>query len=356
MPVKFRYHLLFWILFFIVIEVLFTIRISGEVLGTRAVTTVQFKLHPYRLQLIGLPMKIVFFYHNALYLLPLYTRRKSLLLYAGLVLGAAGICYLVDYYIVTGLYLTSGVRPMVISESYTFYLQKMLPLFYLIILGLSSAFFFIKEWFKNERQKRELLQLQHHTELALLKYQVNPHFLFNTLNNLFSIAQARQVTELEHGIAKLSGMMRYLIYESNTEFIPLEREVQYIRDYMDIYRLRISENENTELSIRVWGSLQEYKIAPFLLIPLVENSIKHGYHFKSRSSVKVELGVTEKGDLNLEIVNTDHSKVSRLPGDTSGIGLNNVRKRLELIYRKGHELYTGARDGYFITKLSIKLV
>jgi two-component system, LytTR family, sensor kinase len=356
MPGKIAFHILFWILFFFVIEVLFTIRISGEVLGAQPVTTVHFNLQPYRLQLIGLPMKITFFYLNALYLLPVYTRRKSLLLYSGLLLATAGICYITDYFIVTELYLKSGILSMMVKGSYTYYLEKVLPLFYLIILGLSSAWFFIYEWFKNEKQKREMLQMQYNTELALLKYQINPHFLFNTLNNLFSIAQGHNIKELEYGIAKLSGMMRFMIYESNTGFIPLEREVQYIRDYIDIYRLRIGETERTEMSIHVRGTLQGYQIAPFLLIPLVENAIKHGYNFKCRSSVKVDLGVTGNGDLNLEIVNTDHSATGKAPGDSSGIGLQNVKKRLELIYKKAHELYTGTQNGYFITKLTIKLI
>lgn len=349
-------HILFWIFFCLLIELLFTIRITGQVISVDydSTTRTNFLLRPYRLQLMGLPTKIAFFYINLLLILPLYARRKKIGFYILKLLAIAIVFYSIDYLVITKIYLNNLPTTIYIAESYDFYLFKMLPLLYFLILGISTSYFFVTQWITNEKQKRESISLQLTNELALLKYQINPHFLFNTLNNLFSIAQKHEIRELESGIATLAGLMRFMIYESNTEKISLHKEVQYIKDYIGLYKLKLDASDFTELSFIVEGKTENRSIAPFLLIPLVENAIKHGLNFKYRSIVKINLLINDN-ELTFTIVNTTHDQTKFGNDEHSGIGLKNVSRRLSLIYPDQHQLDTRAENGYFFTNLKITL-
>jgi len=228
------------------------------------------------------------------------------------------------------------------------HVQPVLLLAFLVIEGIAIAYFFLKEWAKSE-----LLQLS--TENKFLRSQVNPHFLFNTLNNLFSLAQREGKGDLADKIAKLSGMMRYMIYESNTDRVPLASELSYLEDCIVLHQMRYAGDEAAvTLHYPEPATVAAVQVAPMLFIPFLENAFKHGVAIGRHSSIT--LSITVNGNkLVFTCENTDHSSVQKLEEEQGGIGLENVRRRLELVYPGRHQLRACQEDGKYIVNLQIDL-
>lgn len=220
---------------------------------------------------------------------------------------------------------------------------------FLAVAGLSIAYFFLKEWSRNELVRNQLEANQLSTEIKFLKSQINPHFLFNTLNNLFSMAQSKENDELADGISKLSGMMRYMIYESNAEFVPLAQEMEYLKNCIVLNKLRYADEE-----AKVVFNFPEYEhellIAPMLFIPFVENAFKHGVQIGRKSEINISISETGKNRIEFFCENINYSFVNKMDDNNSGIGLENVKRRLELVYPGKHELTIKSEgDKYSIT-------
>jgi two-component system LytT family sensor kinase len=235
------------------------------------------------------------------------------------------------------------------------HMQLIIALVFLAVLAIAAANFFMKEWIRNDLRRSQAEAQQLSTEIRLLRSQVNPHFLFNTLNNLFSMAQRKGHEELADGISKLSGMMRYMIYESNTDTVPLQREIAYLEDCIALNKLRYAHSE-VAVSFRhpaaaVAGGIF---IAPMLFVPFLENAFKHGVSIGSHSRITMDISVEQK-KLIFTCENTDHSAVKKLETGKGGIGLENVRRRLELVYPGRHELKTGPSAGKYTVNLQIEL-
>ncbi len=188
---------------------------------------------------------------------------------------------------------------------------------------------FVEDYFELETRSRELQNRQLTSELRFLKAQVNPHFLFNTLNNLYFLAinKSDQTPEI---IAKLSGMMRYMIHESNTEMVPLSKEVEYIENYLDLERLRL--NEDVPITFEVNGPIEGVRITPMVLITFLENAFKHGIgNTRGDSWITVNLLIVEDL-LQYTVTNSIVAQTDKTVREASGLGLSNVRRRLELSY------------------------
>ena len=164
---------------------------------------------------------------------------------------------------------------------------------FIIVFGLSIAYFFLKEWARVEKMRSELAAVQLDTEVKFLKSQVNPHFLFNTLNNLFSMAQKKGNDDLADGISKLSGMMRYMIYESNEEHVPLKKEIEYLENCILLNELRYAEGE-AKVAFNYPEQTEGVLIAPMLFIPFVENAFKHGVAIGRSSEIDISIAVAEQ--------------------------------------------------------------
>jgi len=224
---------------------------------------------------------------------------------------------------------------------------------FIIVFGLSIAYFFLKEWSRVEKMRSELAAVQLDTEVKFLKSQVNPHFLFNTLNNLFSMAQKKGNDDLADGISKLSGMMRYMIYESNEEKVPLKKEIEYLQDCILLNKLRYADKEAI-VKFDYPSETDGIFIAPMLFIPFVENAFKHGVVIGQSSNIDILLSVNGN-ELTFTCINADHSHVQKMNGDSSGVGLDNVKRRLQLLYPGKHHLQiTKANDQYQV-ELKINL-
>jgi two-component system LytT family sensor kinase len=235
------------------------------------------------------------------------------------------------------------------------HMQLVIALVFLSVLAVAAANFFIRAWVRNDltRSQAEANHLQ--TEIRLLRSQVNPHFLFNTLNNLFSMAQKKGHDELAGSIAKLSGMMRYMIYESNTDTVPLQREIIYLQDCIALNKLRYADSEvAVSFSHPAPAVSETISLAPMLFIPFLENAFKHGVSIGSQARIAMDISIVQK-KLTFVCENTDFSGVKKLEEEKGGIGLENVRRRLQLLYPGRHELRAGAEGDKYIVNLQIEL-
>lgn len=223
--------------------------------------------------------------------------------------------------------------------SWTLYIvlfSSILPTFLLIIFAtLSVTYLLYKANIGNiKRRLTTLRKLEKvSSELSLLKSQINPHFLFNSLNTVYGLALEEQSPKSAEGIQKLSDMMRFMLQENTAERIPLEREIKYINDYVDFQRLRIADKENIQLDINISDGCKG-EVAPMLLIPMIENAFKHGVSLEKPSWINIKLECNQN-EVHLNIQNSMHQKAGRNL-EESGIGLENVRQRLTILYPDQH--------------------
>lgn len=211
---------------------------------------------------------------------------------------------------------------------------------------------FVEDYFELEARSREMENRQLTSELRFLKAQVNPHFLFNTLNNLYYLAvnKSEQTPEV---IAKLSGMMRYMIHESNAEQVPLAREVEYMENYLDLEKMRL--NEATPITFEVDGNISGARITPLILITFLENAFKHGIsNARTDSWITVSLRVDDR-TLHYKVANSIVSGTDKTVREASGLGLANVRRRLDLSYPGRYALDVSEDDERYRVHLKIDL-
>ncbi len=184
---------------------------------------------------------------------------------------------------------------------------------------------------KTNERWRKLQEEQLQTELAYLKAQINPHFLFNTLNSIYALALEKS-DYTATAVVKLSGMMRYLISESGKHFVSLQQELDYIRDYIELQQFRLGETAS--ISYQGTGSARGYEIAPLILITFVENAFKYGVNPEQHSAIGITITIAEDS-LTLNVQN---NKVSAGPSGTPGLGIRNTRNRLQMLYADKHRL------------------
>ncbi|MBO9727713.1 MAG: histidine kinase [Chitinophaga sp.] len=220
--------------------------------------------------------------------------------------------------------------------------------FALLMLFMSGFIKIALEWFKSEKQREELKVEKLNAELKFLKSQINPHFLFNCLNTIYSLAH-KQSTQTEHAILKLSTIMRYMIYESNEARVLLSQELRYLHDYIEIQRLRLPKD--IDINYQLNGDADRLQIEPMLLVPFVENAFKHGISYTEDSFIDIVITTTE--NMIRLIVRNSHFK--ERVAERGGIGLDNVLKRLELLYENEHEINIRETENQFIVDLKIVL-
>ncbi|MEM8847200.1 MAG: histidine kinase [Bacteroidota bacterium] len=202
-------------------------------------------------------------------------------------------------------------------------------------LGLSIKL--TKIWTEAQRRQQTLEKEKLETELKFLRSQFNPHFLFNTINSIFVLIKKDQ-DKASKSLAKFSELLRYQLYECNEPFIALNRELNYLENFIELQKLRQDRN-NFELKVELEKAINySLEIAPFVLMPFVENAFKHVSHHKSSKNwIDIKLDITEK-ELFFYVSNSRNLLQLAREEDTSGIGLNNVRRRLELLYPNAHTL------------------
>ena len=238
--------------------------------------------------------------------------------------------------------VNSGNKRSLIFHGHTYVIQGM------AVLIISTAFGLMIKYDKQNKE-RETENLK--SELSFLRSQINPHFMLNTINNLVSLARKKSEL-LEPSLIKLSGIMKYMLYEPENEKVEISQEVEYLKNYIELQRLRYDED------IVICAELNNYtpgfKIAPMILIPFVENAFKHGVVLSKKPEININL-ILKDDILSFIVKNKFNSGEKEEKDKNPGIGLINVKRRLELIYPDKHQLDINDQLGWFIINLSITL-
>ena len=204
-----------------------------------------------------------------------------------------------------------------------------------------------REWYVQEKERKEMEKQKLISELSFLKSQVNPHFLFNSLNGIYALA-IKKSDKTPDAVLQLSELMRHMLYESEKEEVTLEKEVAYLQNYIQLQRLRMPSE--AQINFDVEGDIGERMIAPMLFIPFVENGFKHGAGEGARIQIKL---IVKDSVLTFDMINSISDATSK--DASSGIGLANVRKRLQLLYGSNHYLDYKESNGNFVVHLQINL-
>lgn len=208
--------------------------------------------------------------------------------------------------------------------------------FNFFIIGASTVFVIIKDWIFQKREKRELENRNIQSELNFLKSQINPHFLFNTLNSLYALT-LKKSEKAPNIVIKLSEMMRYMLYDCNEKFVPLEKEIVYLNNYIELEKLR--QPETIHIDFRVEGETDDLKVAPLIFISFLENAFKHGISSRiDYGFVNISFIIHDK-ILEFKIENSKADQgTNKVANAVGGIGQINTKKRLEMIYPDQHNL------------------
>tara|TARA_R110001592_G_scaffold10768_2_gene54928 strand:- start:1441 stop:2571 length:1131 start_codon:yes stop_codon:yes gene_type:complete len=310
-----------------------------------------------RTNLIGFPIHMFLAYLNAYYLMPKFIYTKKYVQYTAYILLALFVMLLVKFNL-TYYLVSTDVMPeapeVVDALTIRYAVQTMIGEVY--VFSFFTAIKLTIDWLRESSKLHDLEKRQLKTELRFLRSQVSPHFFFNTLNNIYSLTleKSDQAPEV---ILKLSELMRYLLYATKKQRQDLTSEINCIKNYIDLERIRFDDSLKIEMNIS--GDLDNCKIAPMLLIPLVENCFKHGASKNiGEMKINIDLQVID-GFMNFKVSNTipNPHKEFNYPVKSGGIGLSNVKKRLELGYAKGdYELSIFNENKMFIVILKLKVI
>lgn len=231
----------------------------------------------------------------------------------------------------------------------TFVLADMISFF--VPIAFAVAMSSTEHWLKTESEKKEVENKNLESELQHLRYQLQPHFFFNALNNIYSLVE-QSPSKAQEAIHNLSKLMRYLLYDVGKDKIELSLEIDFLKKYIQLMELR--HNART-ISSAVFPEAKNttYHIAPLLFIPMIENAYKHGVSATQPSSISFEMKI-EENELFFTSKNTNFPK-NKSDKSGSGIGLNNLRKRLELIYPNKYQLKSGVMGNAYFIELKIDL-
>jgi LytS/YehU family sensor histidine kinase len=288
------------------------------------------------------------FYLFYLVLVPFFLDRKKI---TGFFLSSFLIVLIMPFFGYTILLFVRAIFEGNFHNFYNGYSFKMHMSAYFPILTAAifgSFFRVIINWFTTMNQKAELDKQKLAIELDLLKSKLNPHFLFNTLNNIDALIH-QNPDEASAALIRLSDMMRYLTYETSSDLIELSREVEYIRNFVELYRIRIKTPEKIHFEV---DGKQNILIAPALFIPLIENAFKFADYRNQKPCVDIQLS-TENGFVIFDISNYYEKNSELTEASHSGYGIINLRERLRLTYPEKHELIIDQDDSKYNVKLTI---
>jgi len=307
-------HILFWSMSFLILTNI--LKVSVEIKQIDLIYTAIF--HVPIVLIVYLNLKILF---------PVFLEKGRYFLYSISVLSL--ITFGSGFYII----LFDSWIDYIFSGYYfiAYYGFFDISLYFVIYIFVTSLLRLARGWFQlQEIEKEKTL-----AELKALKSQINPHFLFNSLNSIYSLARKNSPTVPEK-VIQLSDLMRHVIYNSDDDFILLSKEVEMVHNYIELQNLRTAENE--KISFELVGNIEGKKVAPLIFIPFVENSFKHGLKSGADNAfVKIELEVSGN-KLSFEIENSIGKSLDTEQFENKGIGIENVKKRLDLIYPGAYSL------------------
>lgn len=332
---------------------------------------IQFYESPFRINndfYVQWTTGIILFYLNYFYLVPALLLEKKYWLYFAFVFALITLFMVIrlNYFIPEFRHLRpENIRPaqMIHGDPKFFpkgpFIRKEIrqPLFfkigpsffYILIITISAIIRTLTEFYNNQQNKLIAETHRTNTELIYLRKQTNPHFLFNSLNSIYSLAHKKSDL-VPDAIVTLSELMRYMLYETDNKTVALEKEINYIQNYIELQKLRLNNIE--DIVINVHGDTRNKFIEPLLLISFVENAFKYGTDYKGAAHVKIKILIHENS-LDFWIENTIENYVK--DPENSGIGLVNIQNRLDLLYPNAHQLTITQDNEYYHVHLNLNL-
>jgi two-component system LytT family sensor kinase len=296
-----------------------------------------------RLNFISYFYWIAVFYLNSKVLIPSFFYRKKYLWY--------GLSFIACLLLAITVH---SILFHILLPDFNFNLGRTLwfntPTF-LLTIAASTAFTMISDRISEEKRSLQREQENMKTELSFLRSQISPHFIFNVLNNIVALVRLKS-NELEPTVMKLSGLMQYMLYETDEEKVSIKTETEYLQAYIDLQKQRFGKKVEIETSMHIESEFDE--IEPMLLIPFIENAFKHGVGMIENPKIFVDLK-TEDEQLTFIVRNKFSTDENEVKDAASGIGLSNVSRRLNLLYGKNHQLEIEKKDAWFNVHLTIKL-
>lgn len=286
---------------------------------------------------------IISFYLNAETLIPKLVYRKKYAWYALCLTGIFFIILLIHGEIFKWLVIS---RPFSFPNSLIFNLPA-----YLLTIAASTAYKVLSDRISSDKYEQAKQEETLKTELSFLRSQISPHFVFNILNNITALARLKS-DALEPTVMKLSSLLRYMLYETNEEKVSLQTEIEYLQSYIDLQQQRFGSKAVINITLETGNMALE--IEPMLLIPFVENAFKHGISMIEEPQIDISLHIREK-TLQFSVSNKYNTDAEEIKDKTSGIGLANVKRRLNLLYGKEHELTISRSGGWYKVFLQLNL-
>lgn len=219
-------------------------------------------------------------------------------------------------------------------------------------LVISTVYRLIADKINYDKKQKETAAEQLSIKLKFLRSQISPHFIFNVLTNLVSLARKKS-EQLEPALIKLSELMRYMLYESDEKKVPVSREIEYIESYIDLQKLRFGNDVSIEVSFDMDTDQKHCNIEPMMLIPFAENAFKHGINIDD-AFIQIYLKVKDN-QLDFDVTNRYNDTIDISKDENSGIGLENIQSRLMLLYPKEHKLVIKRDNNIFHVHLTLQL-
>jgi len=298
----------------------------------------------------------VLFYSNYLIFVPYLLLKKRLFLYIIVSILFLAIFNLLLINAVSNTFMQeleadAAVIEQINSDSRIIHFAKyMVPLiFSFAVFLLGGIFSLVIDFYKRDRIAKSIKTEQKEMELQFLRTQLNPHFLFNSLNSIYSLVRSKS-DDAPEAVITLSELMRYMLYEVGEAKVPLEKEINYIKHYIALQRLRLKNSEDVKLNIH--GDTKHLKIHPLLLISFIENAFKYGTDYQGNTRINIVI-VVKENQLSFNVENI--IGLYKKDETNSGVGLKNIASQLNHLYKDSHFLNARVEDGYYKVDLSLKL-
>jgi two-component system, LytTR family, sensor kinase len=290
---------------------------------------------------------IAIFYLHGYWMLPKLMLKKRWFTYSGILI----LLFIVFMSLREMLFVRLRPPEFMHSQRFELFRPERLDSIFLfaVIIVISGGIWTVQEWLNAEKKARQIEAQRMAMELSFLRSQINPHFLFNTLNSIYSLALMRS-EQTANAVMKLSDIMRYITEDANTDMVLLEKEVNYIRYYVELQKIRLGPTE--DIRLEVIGEIPELTIPPLILMPFVENAFKYGIGPEEQTSIHIRIQMSGN---YLSFTSVNRVVCSSKHLNTLGLGISNTRQRLEQIYPGKHKLDLMENNKAFIVKLNIQL-
>jgi two-component system LytT family sensor kinase len=302
---------------------------------------------------------IVLFYSNSQIFIPSYLLKKRYVIYSIILMVTLILISMISYFVFPYLKFPNldGPKPPHLPRIHTLRINQIIsllfPLFFILLV--STLYKLLIEKYRKDKTQNEKENEKLKTELSFLRSQISPHFIFNALNSSIILVR-KQSENAEESLIKLASLMRYMLYESDLEKITISDEVEYINNYIDLQVIRFGKTVNIIKNISVDESFDNEFIESMLFIPFIENAFKHGTFVMKDAEIEIEL-ISDGNKLILKTKNKFSHK-ENIHGETKknhGIGLSNVKRRLELLYPSNFDLKLNTDGEYFNVYLSLEV-